>query len=67
MDWELLFFVFILLIFAGISYLVTRFFNRWTAKSQYKTAWNVLIFVGSLALILFTSFVIFMMNVNLGR
>ncbi|MBB6370272.1 Na+(H+)/acetate symporter ActP [Chryseobacterium shigense] len=64
---ELLFFVFILLIPAGISYLVVRFFNRWTAKSQHKTVLNGLIFIASYALLLFISFVIFMSNVNMGR
>lgn len=67
MDFGLLFLVFILLLFAGISYLVMRFFNRWTSKSQYKTVWDVLVFVGSFALLFFISFIIFMMNVNLGR
>ncbi|PIF46142.1 hypothetical protein CLU96_3161 [Chryseobacterium sp. 52] len=67
MDSSLIFLVFTLLIFGGLAYLIMRFFNRWTMKSQYKTVWNALIFIGSFALLLLIAFVIFMMNVNLGR
>jgi TRAP-type C4-dicarboxylate transport system permease small subunit len=67
MNSELLFFIFILLIFGGLAYLVMRFCNRWTAKSQYKTIWNGVIFVGSFALLLFISFVIFITNVSFER
>ncbi|KFF01460.1 hypothetical protein IX38_17895 [Chryseobacterium luteum] len=67
MDWALLFLVFTLMILAGIAYLIMRFFNRWTAKSQHKTALNGVIFIASYALLLFISFVIFIMNVSFER
>lgn len=67
MDWALLFLVFTLMILAGIAYLIMRFFNRWTAKSQHKTTLNGVIFIASYALLLFISFVIFIMNVSFER
>ncbi|MDP9959940.1 Na+(H+)/acetate symporter ActP [Chryseobacterium lathyri] len=67
MDSSFVFFIFTLLILAGLSYLVMRFFNRWTAKSQHKIVLNGLIFVVSYALLLFISFIILIMNVSFER
>ncbi|SIS29320.1 hypothetical protein SAMN05421639_101422 [Chryseobacterium shigense] len=61
------FYLFILLIYGSLAYLVMRYFNRWTLKSQYKTLWNTLIFIGSLALLLVISFIIFINTVSFER
>jgi len=64
---ESMFMIFILAIFGGLAYVIMRFFNRWTAKSQYKTVWNGLIFIASFALLLFIAFFIFITNVSFER
>lgn len=67
MNWELLYFIFILAVFAGISYLLMRFFKRWTQKSKYEGLFNVLIFIVLFLLILFIAFAIFIANVRFER
>lgn len=64
---ESMFMIFILAIFGGLAYVIMRFFNRWTAKSQYKTIRNGLIFIASFALLLFIAFFIFITNVSFER
>ncbi|MDR6524681.1 uncharacterized membrane protein YidH (DUF202 family) [Chryseobacterium rhizosphaerae] len=69
MSWTLPYFFLILtlILFAGISYLVMRLFKRWTQKSKYASYLNVLVFVSSFLVILFITFIIFLINLNLGR
>lgn len=66
-DWDLLYFIFILVIFAGTSYLIMRLCKRWTQKTKYELFFNVLIFIVSFFSILFTAFVIFITNVSFER
>lgn len=69
MSWTLSYFFLILtlILFAGISYLVMRLFKRWTQKSKYASSLNILVFVSSFLVILFITFIIFLINLNLGR
>jgi len=67
MNWDIVFFVFTFVIFAGISYLIMRFCGKWTQNSKYKHLLNFLILIGSFSLILFIVFAIFIYNLNLGR
>ncbi|CAM3093240.1 PEP-CTERM protein-sorting domain-containing protein [Chryseobacterium flavum] len=67
MSWELLFLIFCLVVFAGMSYLTMRFANRWTQKSKYAVLFNTLILIGSFFLILFIAFYIFISNVSFER
>lgn len=67
MDWDLFFFVFCLIIFAGISYLIMRLCRRWTKNSKYKHFLNFLILIVSFSLILLIAFAILIVNVSLER
>lgn len=69
MSWTLPYFFLILtlILFAGISYLVMHLFKRWTQKSKYASYLNILVFVSSFLVILFITFIIFLINLNLGR
>ena len=62
-----LFFLFVIGIFGGISYVIMRFCNRWTQNYKYKKLLNTLIFTGAFILISFLSLYIFFTNVYLGR
>ncbi|AZA76809.1 hypothetical protein EG347_04405 [Chryseobacterium sp. G0186] len=66
-DWELLYFILILALFAGVAYLVMRFFKRWTMKTNYAVFLNVLVFLVSFLAIFFTAVVIFLTNVSFER
>ena len=57
----------ILAVFAGISYLIMRFFSKWTKKNKYEMVFNTLIFIASFFLISFFSIYIFLSNVNFSR
>ncbi|MCS4304744.1 putative PurR-regulated permease PerM [Chryseobacterium sp. BIGb0232] len=62
-----LFFLFVIGIFGGISYVVMRFCNRWTQNHRYRKLLNILIFTGAFFLISFLSFYIFFTNVSFQR
>lgn len=70
-DWiyliVLLFFLSVIGVFGGVSYVIMRFCNRWTRDHQYKKLLNALIFTGSFLLVSFLSLYIFFTNVYLGR
>ncbi|MGU3375562.1 hypothetical protein [Chryseobacterium sp. M5A1_1a] len=66
-DWDLLYFILILGLFAGVAYLIMLFFKRWTMKSSYALFLNVLVFLVSFLAILFTAVVIFLSNLSFER
>ncbi len=59
--------IFFVVVFAGISYLIMNFFNRWTKDSQYRALFNTLIFIGSFLVIACITFYIFIMNLSFER
>ncbi len=59
--------IFFVALFAGISYLIMNFFNRWTKDSRYRILFNTLIFIGSFLLIASVTLCIFIMNLSFER
>lgn len=62
-----LFFLFIIGVFGGISYITMRFCNRWTMNHKYQKLLNILIFIGSFLLISFICIFILITNVSFQR
>ncbi|MBP2615352.1 heme/copper-type cytochrome/quinol oxidase subunit 2 [Chryseobacterium jejuense] len=62
-----LFFLFIIGVFGGISYITMRFCNRWTKDHRYETLLDSLIFIGAFFLISFVSFFIFITTFTFQR
>ncbi|MDR6370366.1 Na+(H+)/acetate symporter ActP [Chryseobacterium bernardetii] len=61
------FLLFIIAIFGGISYLIMRFFSKWTRNSDYKAIFNTLIFIAAFFLISFIGIYIFLSSLDFSR
>ncbi|RKE81886.1 hypothetical protein DEU39_1429 [Chryseobacterium sp. AG363] len=61
------FLLFIIAVLGGISYLIMRFFGKWTRNTQYEAFFNTLIFIASFFLVSFISLLIFFSNVDFSR
>lgn len=67
MDPYFLFMIFVLLLFAGIAFLIMRFFRKWTMKSPYGLFFNILIFIASYLVVFFIAAIIFFSTVSFER
>ncbi|SFI80662.1 hypothetical protein SAMN05421692_0712 [Chryseobacterium indologenes] len=67
MNWDLIFFVSTLAIFAAISYLIMRLCRRWTENSRYKHLLNFLILIISFSVIMGIAFIMVVANLSFQR